>query len=146
MVAPGVAPIESMTVDKPAKQPGVPPKRTQVPENAESMHPTTLLCMVSLKKFRYFGDKDKTQLIYLFISIMFTFRCDLQLNMLIWVAKDKFQIFNIVSVLKLTKIISLDLPEIRNWHENWQRLKHATNFLERISLKMKPTKYTTYFV
>lgn len=42
------SPIESMTVDKAAAHvPGVPPKRTQLPENSEGMHPTTLLCMVS---------------------------------------------------------------------------------------------------
>lgn len=40
------SPIESMIVDKPTKQPGVPPKRVQVPDDANTMHPTTLLCMV----------------------------------------------------------------------------------------------------
>lgn len=40
------SPIESMTIDKPPKKAGVPTKRTTVPENANTMHPTTLLCMV----------------------------------------------------------------------------------------------------
>lgn len=40
--------IESMAIDKPVKQPGIPAKRIQVPENANTMHPTTLLCMVSV--------------------------------------------------------------------------------------------------
>lgn len=43
------SPIESMAVDKAAAAnvSGVPPKRTQLPDNSDGMHPTTLLCMVS---------------------------------------------------------------------------------------------------
>lgn len=47
VVLPTAAPIESMLVDKPPKQPSVPTNRTQVPDDAASMHPTTLLCIVS---------------------------------------------------------------------------------------------------
>lgn len=39
--------MENMAIDKPVKPPGTPTKRIQVPENANTMHPTTLLCMVS---------------------------------------------------------------------------------------------------
>lgn len=42
-----ISPTEAMAVDKPPSTPGVPPKRTTLPENANAMHPTTLLCMVS---------------------------------------------------------------------------------------------------
>lgn len=41
------APLESMLVDKPAKQAGTPTNRSQVPEDAAAMHPTTLLNNVS---------------------------------------------------------------------------------------------------
>lgn len=42
------SPVEPVAVvDKSDKVPGVPPKRAQLPENANTMHPTTLLCMVS---------------------------------------------------------------------------------------------------
>lgn len=34
-------------LDKALNAPGVPPKRTTLPENANTMHPTTLLCMVN---------------------------------------------------------------------------------------------------
>lgn len=34
-------------IDKVLNAPGIPPKRTTLPENANTMHPTTLLCMVS---------------------------------------------------------------------------------------------------
>lgn len=40
--------LENMAIDKPVKPPIAPIKRIQVPENANTMHPTTLLCMVSL--------------------------------------------------------------------------------------------------
>lgn len=44
-----ISSLENMAVDKAAAThvPGVPPKRTILPENANSMHPTTLLCMVN---------------------------------------------------------------------------------------------------
>lgn len=41
------SPTESSTTEKTIQQPGTPPKRTALPENANTMHPTTLLCMVS---------------------------------------------------------------------------------------------------
>lgn len=34
-------------IDKALNAPGIPPKRTTLPDNANTMHPTTLLCMVS---------------------------------------------------------------------------------------------------
>lgn len=41
-------PMETATaIDKALNAPGIPPKRTTLPENANTMHPTTLLCMVS---------------------------------------------------------------------------------------------------
>ncbi|XP_055297939.1 double-stranded RNA-specific editase 1-like isoform X2 [Sitodiplosis mosellana] len=41
------SPVEPATaVDKTDRAPGIPPKRTQLPENANTMHPTTLLCMM----------------------------------------------------------------------------------------------------
>lgn len=41
------SPVENMAVDKADRvPPGTPPKRTLLPENANTMHPTTLLCMV----------------------------------------------------------------------------------------------------
>lgn len=43
--SPSVEPIAP--VDKTDRAPGVPPKRAVLPENANTMHPTTLLCMVS---------------------------------------------------------------------------------------------------
>lgn len=46
------SPVEAAAiVDKSDRVPGVPPKRTQLPENAQTMHPTTLLCMVSQSHF-----------------------------------------------------------------------------------------------
>lgn len=41
------SPAEAIVIDKAAGTPGVPPKRNTLPDNANSMHPTTLLCMVS---------------------------------------------------------------------------------------------------
>lgn len=50
--APGAAPQTPMettaAIDKALNSPGVPPKRTTLPENANTMHPTTLLCMVKI--------------------------------------------------------------------------------------------------
>lgn len=44
------APIENMLIDKPsAKVPNAPANRAQVPDDAASMHPTTLLCIVSVR-------------------------------------------------------------------------------------------------
>lgn len=45
------SPIENVAVEKTDRVPGTgsPPKRTQLPENANTMHPTTLLCMVKLQ-------------------------------------------------------------------------------------------------
>ncbi|XP_031627838.1 double-stranded RNA-specific editase 1-like isoform X2 [Contarinia nasturtii] len=40
------SPIESVAVEKSDRAPGSPPKRMQLPENANTMHPTTLLCMM----------------------------------------------------------------------------------------------------
>lgn len=40
------SPIEAVAAEKAANVPGVAPKRTTLPENANTMHPTTLLCMV----------------------------------------------------------------------------------------------------
>lgn len=48
--APGAVqtPMETAAaIDKALNAPGVPPKRTTLPENANTMHPTTLLCMVN---------------------------------------------------------------------------------------------------
>lgn len=43
-----VTPMETAAaIDKALNAPGVPPKRTTLPENANTMHPTTLLCMVN---------------------------------------------------------------------------------------------------
>lgn len=42
-----ISPNEAITVDKVPNVPGLAPKRTTLPENADTMHPTTLLCMVS---------------------------------------------------------------------------------------------------
>lgn len=42
-----VGSIENMAIDKPVKPAGTPTKRIQVPDNANTMHPTTLLCMVN---------------------------------------------------------------------------------------------------
>lgn len=39
--------VAAAALDKALNAPGVPPKRTTLPENANSMHPTTLLCMVN---------------------------------------------------------------------------------------------------
>lgn len=45
----------AMQVDKTDRgTPGTPPKRTQLPENANTMHPTTLLCMVRLNLIKCF--------------------------------------------------------------------------------------------
>lgn len=48
------SPNEPMVVDKVATTPGVPPKRTTLPDNANDMHPTTLLCMVSHILYYYY--------------------------------------------------------------------------------------------
>lgn len=45
------SPIENAVAEKVAHVPGTPPKRTQLPDNAGTMHPTTLLCMVKSNHF-----------------------------------------------------------------------------------------------
>lgn len=63
-------------IDKVLNAPSVPPKRTTLPENANTMHPTTLLCMVSVC-FRFLYPSFCFNQKYFFLPIL---RCARQPN------------------------------------------------------------------
>lgn len=106
--------IPALEIDKPSKKPpGVPPKRTTIPENAESMHPTTLLCMVS----QWMRTQRVTHLTNCAIR-SFICRWDRQSNMSIWAVKVKCRTFYIALGSKWMVITSLAPPKIKNLHAN----------------------------
>lgn len=60
------APLESMLVDKPAKQAGTPTNRSQVPEDAAAMHPTTLLNNVGDQHYAIHSSATLLKIIFSF--------------------------------------------------------------------------------
>lgn len=142
--APGAVqtPMETAAaIDKALNAPGVPPKRTTLPENANTMHPTTLLCMVNFDTQYYLDFLCLLILIDRFSNLVIS-RCVHPQNTWTWVAKVKHQTLPIVLALKSTKSISLDRLRIRNRPVKMPPSMHAINALARNSSKRK-TKFVS---